>query len=287
MYRLPHVCTVHPSVERVATPTPCSSHIRKMIHSRPKHVKSTEVEVPRDFSSNSLGMLLAHPPMNYQAHVTVASFSKANLIPARSFATKTEPKEAKENPAEEEENEEAPSAPEKTIKKKEKATPETILRVRVTEAVTSRSMNDPTTPRVTIAHLETLINSGKNDYTLVDLREEEDMNGEPAIPSAIRIPVPSKDTATTFTTYMYMNPLQWEIKFKVPKLTNQSKQIIFYSNTGVRSDIVTQVAVKELGLTNAVSLIGGARLWNKYKNPDTLMASASSNAAAASPSTSL
>ena len=78
--------------------------------------------------------------------------------------------------------------PEKPKQRKEKASPDTILRVRVTEAVTSRSVNDPTTPRMTIAHLEHLINSGKSDYTLVDLREDEDLTGEPMIPTAIRVP---------------------------------------------------------------------------------------------------
>jgi len=83
--------------------------------------------------------------------------------------------------------------------------------------------------------------------------------------------IDSHDQFDAFKVAYSATEAQWSARYSFPKPSpGKHEYIIFYSGRGNRSEAVVQTAIN-LGLTNAKSLLGGVRTWNKYfVNNDTI-----------------
>eukprot|EP01117_Protostelium_nocturnum_P010580 TRINITY_DN3804_c0_g1_i1.p1 TRINITY_DN3804_c0_g1~~TRINITY_DN3804_c0_g1_i1.p1 ORF type:complete len:305 (+),score=104.63 TRINITY_DN3804_c0_g1_i1:90-917(+) len=109
------------------------------------------------------------------------------------------------------------------------------------------------------------------DYLLIDLRESEMRLLEPSIPSSVHFPIEvitkgkeaDYDGTMKLQSAMRLSENAFATKFSFKKPSTDQK-IIFYSNTGKRSQKMAEFAESQLGFTDVSSLLGGSRLYNKH-----------------------
>jgi len=125
-------------------------------------------------------------------------------------------------------------------------------------------------PRITIYELKELLDS-EHPPIVIDVRDFLAHENEPSIPRSLffsvarfnkKRPKPIHERAHFINDAIKLSFPQFKIRYKVsPPRTHQP--IVIYSNLGIRSEEVALYAI-EKGFKDVKSLVGGARLWNKY-----------------------
>ncbi|XP_058867706.1 thiosulfate:glutathione sulfurtransferase-like [Acipenser ruthenus] len=106
---------------------------------------------------------------------------------------------------------------------------------------------------ISYADLQTLLQNGTPDLTVIDVRTPEEV-AKGKIPGSVNIPVDAVQSALS------LDPASFSAKYGVEKPPKDAPHLVFHCQMGRRGNIATETALS-LGYSRACNYAGGFKEW--------------------------